>query len=203
MKSNFNVTAICETLNLPKQKQDTSYERASALSDCRNKYLKDIKQNWLSRVDYVIVIDPDITGGWSYDGIAHSFCKPDWDFVGSNSILYQQLEVEDEILYRRLYFDSWAYRELSHLEPHKMATINQLEFHRGRSLIKLRSCFGGVGIYRSECLRDVEYGATQHDSGLVDCDHPFLHNQMLDKGFDKIYLNPSQITLYSPTDYCV
>ncbi len=37
--------------------------------------------------DHAIVVDADATGGWSYDGIAHTFGEDDWDFVGSLGLI--------------------------------------------------------------------------------------------------------------------
>jgi hypothetical protein len=59
------------------------------------------------RFDAVIIIDLDILGGWSTDGIAHTFGQQDWDFVGANGIIYRRhgLRVNDARQY-----DTWALR---------------------------------------------------------------------------------------------
>ena len=56
-------------------------------------------------------------------------------------------------------------------------------------MVPVTSCFGGLGIYRTEALLAGCYGAR-------DCEHIDLHRSMREKGFTRTFLNPSQITLY-------
>jgi hypothetical protein len=157
----------------------------------RNKYL-DYARRFAQqqRINYLIIVDTDLQGGWSYHGVLNSLGHKDWDIIGSNSLYYYTSE--DKVV--RLFYDSWAFRALGNPEEIEDKTVNVFKFHRGEDLIQVNSCFGGLGIYKPHILYlNVDY--TEDD-----CDHPTLHNALCEKGC-KIFLNPSQITLYNKTDY--
>lgn len=157
----------------------------------RNKYIEYASKFCLSnRIHYVIILDTDLSGGWSYHGILNSLSYDDWDVVGSNSILYQ---IEND-RYMRLFYDSWAFREYGNFEEINDSRANLFRFERGDSLIQVYSCFGGLAIYKPHFL----YSGASYNS--EDCDHVTLHSQLINLGY-KIYLNPSQITLYNNTVY--
>jgi hypothetical protein len=82
-----------------------------------------------------------------------------------------------------------AFRRVGHDEPHHNDEINALRFRRGVPLQPVWSCFGGLGVYRMECLRAAEYSGE-------DCEHVYLHRKLRQAGFTRLFLNPSQITLY-------
>ncbi len=58
-----------------------------------------------------------------------------------------------------------------------------------RPLQPVWSCFGGLGVYRMECVKAAAYGGD-------DCEHVVFHRRLRQLGFDRLYLNPSQIVLY-------
>lgn len=139
--------------------------------------------------DYSIVMDLDIIGGFSYRGVMHSFGQ-DWsriNFIGANSLIYKDS--------RRQYYDSWAYREVNAREEHDCEYANTLRFDRGEPLVKVASCFGGLGIYKTEEYNRFKYGPAILKQ--VVCEHVALHNDMIVQGLDNIYLNPSMLTLFS------
>lgn len=179
-KDRGGVHIITETLGNKRHEQDHSEERTVDMAYYRNKYLDYAKtQEW----DYLIVYDFDLGGGFSYHGICNSFGYNHWDVIGSNSLYYDNHEGRN----RRLYYDTWAFRELGK-EEHTNVNLNR--YDRGDMPIKVNSCFGGLAIYRRETITP----GFKYLSG--DCDHPTIHRQMRQYGFD-IYLNPSQITLYN------
>jgi len=158
----------------------------------RNQYLSFVKQ-WLRNhvCDYVCVIDCDLYGGWSYEGVLNTLGHPSWDVVTANGLYYRQTDGKSE----RLYMDAWAYREVGHEQAHEQPPINRLRFERGEPLHHIWSGFGGMAWYKADIITDdIEYKAG-------DCDHPTLHKQLRDKCCDRIYVNPSLITIYNPTDY--
>ena len=201
-KSNPRVTVITETLGDKKFGSVASFERANALADCRNKYLKLVNDTIDS--DYVIMLDMDIEGGWSYEGICNSLGHTDWDMIGSNGILYGPVDENNNMIdksdsYGRVYYDTYAFRRVGHPKPHSSQEINQLFYNRGEPFIKVMSCFGGLGIYKRDAIRDIWYSSQKPDSAA--CEHVYFHMDMAKNGFDRIYLNPSQITLYSSNPY--
>lgn len=137
---------------------------------------------------YSIILDGDILGGFSYEGIAHSFSY-DWDVCASNSLIYKNGV--------KLYYDSWAWRDLEHEKEHSDEEINPREYHRGDTPIRVTSAFGGLGIYKSELYHSPKYHYQD-----TDCDHPTIHIPMWKDGA-KIIMNPSQITLFNKTRYVV
>lgn len=172
-----------------KQHSNTKdYDRTVDMAYYRNKYLEYVKKNY-EKFDYIIILDSDLIGGYSYEGILNSLSYG-LDVTTSNSIVYDEYEGQK----RRLFYDSWAYRRIGHPEPHDTHEVNLLWYNRGEEPIKVLSAFGGMAIYKAKLFanKDLEYKAG-------DCDHPTLHAQL---GCD-IYLNPSQITLYSESYYNV
>jgi hypothetical protein len=144
------------------------------------------------RVNYIIIVDTDLQGGWSYHGILNSLGHNNWDVIGSNSLYYHTEKNKT----MRLYYDSWAFRPLGHPEALSDVEANLFVWQRGEPMLQVNSAFGGLGVYHPHFLyEDVNYTAE-------DCDHPSLHNQLCEKGYH-IFMNPSQITLYNNSEFVV
>ncbi len=168
--------------------------RRHYMARARNKYLDFIRFVSLrSLIDYVIIVDMDLLGGWSYHGVLNSLGQPTyWDMIGSNSLCY----IEHEKEWHKLFYDSWAFRPLDHPKAIEDQEANLFIFNRGEAMIKVNSCFGGLGIYKTHCMTE-DFNYTDED-----CDHPTLHNELVKKGY-QIFLNPSQITLYNKSQYVI
>lgn len=186
-----NLYLISEKLYRPLNQQDKSLLRRKAMAYARNKYLQACRNSG-KNYEYVIVIDMDLLGGWSYEGIANSFGWSEiWDMIAANSIYYNKIECG----LQKLFFDSWAFRRLGHPEPHNEKDINLLNYNRGEPPVRVFSAFGGLSIYRGECILNNKFEYKDND-----CDHPTMNKQLTDIG-KTIWLNPSMITLYSETEY--
>jgi len=160
----------------------------------RNKYLDYVK-NYLD-YEYLIVLDTDIKGGYSWDGVANTFSwfeELDAVAIGSNSLIYENRESGP----LRLYYDCLAYRRLNQPKglAHNSSEINLLCYNRGENPIRLNSCFGGLCVYK---LKDFKMDFSYKE---YDCDHVTLHDQMNESGLN-VFMNPSQIVLYSSSPYC-
>jgi hypothetical protein len=183
-KTRYNTIFLTEKLGTRKL-SDHSLERRINMANARNKYLeyskKVIKTN---HIDIIIVIDLDIKGGYSYTGLLNSLSYINKTLcIGSNSIYYQDKT--------RLFYDSWAYLDSNNKSEEEK---NLMCFHRGEPLLEVDSCFGGLCIYPASILNyNIKYENWS-------CDHVTLHKQLKDLGY-KIYLNPSQIVLYSDHYY--
>ena len=184
---NPEVHVISEQLNAPKYWQETDVKRNTRMAYYRNRCRAEVLSRF-GHYDHVIVLDADLEGGWSYDGIAHTFGETDWDFVGSYGIWYEPKSDGRE--FRPIHYDAFAFRRLGCEGLEDFDEVNRMRFHRGDPLLRLRSCFGGLGIYRMECFQAAEYEAD-------DCDHVTLHRSLRLLGFDRLFLNPSQIVLYT------
>ena len=183
---NDRVHVLSERLGTIRYPQIRSSERAARMSEYRNRY-RDYALEQFGEFDNLLVTDTDLAGGWSYDGLANTFGHDDWDFVGSNGLLRHNTKQGTDWIQ----FDAWAFRAVGHPEPHRNIEVNLMVLDRGEPLLPVWSCFGGLGVYRMPAMKAGCYG-------FPDIEHGELHNQMRRQGFDRLFLNPSQIALYSP-----
>ncbi|MCA9213497.1 MAG: glycosyltransferase family 2 protein [Planctomycetales bacterium] len=185
--ANKSVSLLTETLNNPVNDCDRSSGRARRMAYYRKQCHREICQRH-GNYDYVILVDTDLEGGWSFDGVANSFGKNHWDFIGSNGLIYRRHRLD---LNRTVYYDAWAYREDEEFSPLSTKAVHEITYERGEQLAPITSCFGGLGIYRMEAFR-----AGQYDCDIGDTEHVPFHRSMRAAGYDRTFLNPSQITLY-------
>lgn len=136
--------------------------------------------------DATIVLDLDVAGGWSEDGVANSFGQRDWDFIGSNGLIYRREGLSTNASRQ---YDMWALRLDERLTPIPTAQASRHVYHRGDPLVPVTSCFGGMGIYRMDAFRQGRYGA-------ADCEHAVFHRHLIEAGCPRLFLNPSQILVY-------
>ena len=136
--------------------------------------------------DAAIVLDLDVLGGWSEDGIANSFGHDDWDFIGSNGLVYRREGLRANALRQ---YDMWALRFDADLTPISTAQARRYVYRRGERLVPVTCCFGGMGIYRMDAYRHGHYG-------LGDLEHAVFNRSLIQNGFSRLYLNPSQILVY-------
>ncbi len=174
---------ISKKLNRAKFESVKSVERIENMSYCRTELQKQIYAiNHNEPSDFVILLDMDIEGGFSYEGIFNSLSF-NVDATASNSLFYK-----DNI---RFFYDSYALKTNTTMtDIEKQALI----YHRGQNIIKVDSAFGGLCIYKMDKYLD---GSYHTDDAEHWCEH---------QGFSKnmnIYINPSQITLYNKTRYSV
>jgi hypothetical protein len=184
-KINKRVQAISESRNDPINPGVRCLDRATRMALYRNKCREIIAEQYAD-FDSVIVIDLDISGGWSYDGLANTFAQKDWDFVGSNGIIYKDY---DGVLNRPLYYDAWAWRWHGSWNPVFARQINPRYWPRGEPMVRVNSCFGGLGVYRTQAMVMSEYDGS-------DCEHIPFHKRMVEAGMNRLFMNPSQIVLY-------
>ena len=182
-------------------------ERPKYLGGLRNECNAAIKNlNSLFPIDYIIVIDLDLEGGWSYDGILNSLSYDDWSAITANGIEFQEIHTTDKVTakvsvsHQRLFFDTWAYKEYGNEEVLDSATVNGYRFERGDKPVGVFSNFNGLGIYRYEDAIDCIFDAEERPDGTVINEWSYYHREMRDRGCS-IYLNPSMITLYTPHEF--
>lgn len=159
-----------------KHPQNKSRPRMADMAHYRN-----ICLNSIPDCDYVMIYDFDIIGGFSYDGIFNSLSL-DEDVVGANSLIVKDGQLQ--------YYDSYALRFPSYVSDEDK---NKLAFKRGDTPIKVNSVFGGLALYKRECLENIQYEDW-------DCEHVTLHSRLLHNNYN-IVLNPNLITFYNETRY--
>ncbi|MEM1111193.1 MAG: hypothetical protein AAGI11_04735 [Pseudomonadota bacterium] len=180
---NDRVRHRIEKMGLPRWPQVPSTERSEQLASLRNRYLDAIPELDM-KPDFAVVMDADLDRGISPRGMTNSFGYEDWDVMSSNGIANDDEKGGAE------FYDAWAFREGGQNETRSFSEINAQRFIPGMPPVPIWSGFGGMAIYRADCLQDARYGGS-------DCEHVVLHQQLHERGFSRHYLNPSQVTLYS------
>jgi hypothetical protein len=179
-----------------------SFLRMSLMSTLRNVYLDELHE--YSDFDYVIMVDMDLDGGWSYEGLLSCFSFRGWSGMGSNGLLFRQ----DEVLQdgstlvektKRIFYDTWAFREAGQKKFKGYAMHESLQLEKGEAPILVDSVFSGLGIYRIEDTLRCEYRPFTKTEKVA-CEHVSFNAQIRKNG-GKIFINPSMTTLYSPTEY--
>ena len=205
-ESNDSVTVFSEVIGT-KRLEDTSVERCHIMKDARNKLQNEVKileSSIYLDIDFVILVDMDLIGGWSYEGILNSLSYTHWDFIGSNGLHYGTVNKEglltnnlEEIArIDRIFFDTFAYKDVGETAQVRKSSSekNKIRLGRGEEPYRVESCFGGLGIYRWNA-----YKVGQYD--MYACDHVCFNESIAREGFKSIYINPSMITLYTETPY--
>ena len=184
-EQNHRVHLCSESLGDPIHRPERCLHRAERMALYRRRCQENVRERWPD-YDDVIIVDTDLVGGWSFDGIANTFGYDNWDFVGANGIIYKRLGLKPNVA---AHYDAWAYRDQSDFTLASTKYVNRLQFHRGEPLYRLYSCFGGLGVYTMEAyLRGTYTGG--------DVEHASFHKSLIQQGIDRIYLNPSQIVVY-------
>lgn len=184
-RDNVRVHVISEERNDPINPGTRCLNRTTRMAVYRNKCQDYIRDNF-PEFDYVILVDTDIAGGWSYDGVANTIGQPTWDFMGSNGIIYKNWQ---DIIRKALYYDVWAFRWYGDWKAKNADSLNPRSWHRGDSRVPVFSCFGGLGAYKMNAYLSSRYDGT-------DCEHIPFHRGMMEKGFNQLFMNPSQIVSY-------
>ncbi len=182
---NPRVTAICEQRGDPVNQPSRCLSRAARMAYYRARCHELITHEF-PRYDAVILVDTDLAGGWSLDGVAHTFGQENWDFVGANGIIYRRKWLQPNML---AHYDAWAFRNDPEFTPLSTRAVNRMLFFRGEPLKHVYSCFGGVGIYRMAAYLSGRYDGS-------DIEHVTFHREMHRRGYDRTYLNPNLIAVY-------
>lgn len=166
--------------------------RVKRMARYRNKCLRIMKRE-CPKFDYYVVLDLDLTGGFSYDGIAHTIgAKEIWSGVGSNG--------KNSRRGNNNYWDTFAHRDLDHgMGTHggKMRLYHgkYADLKSGDPMVEVNSCFGGLGVYKMKDIEGCEYTGEASE-------HVPFHRDIREKNNGKIFLNPSQVVLYNLLDWC-
>lgn len=179
------VTAVTENIGQPVNPVRRCVARASRMAAYRARCQRMILDRH-PHFDAVALLDMDLVGGWSEDGVANTFGHDDWDVVGANGLVYRRVGVAVNELRQ---YDTWAYRRHESLQPLESAVVSTIVPLRGQPLVRVGSCFGGLAIYRMEAFAAGSYGGD-------DCEHVAFHRSLAQRGLSRIFMNPSQLTLY-------
>jgi len=181
--------------------ESTIPSRVQRIAHCRNICLQLLQgDSRLFGANYVAVSDFDgVNSLLTRNGVLSCWERNDWDVCAAN----QDAPYYDIFALRHKTWspnNCWKYEsELINegMNPasarEKAVYSRQKKISQNSSWIQVDSAFGGLAIYRKICLTGVSYNAV-HENGEEDCEHVFLHKQLVDRGY-KIFINPKFINL--------
>lgn len=182
---NTNVRICSESRQDPVNRPARCLSRAARMAYYRSQCHRQVQAGFAD-FDNVILVDMDLEGGWSYDGVANTFGQTAWDFVGAYGIIFRRQRMSPNCV---AHYDAWAYRVDEDFAPLSTKEVNAIHFERGEPLHPVTSCFGGLGVYQMPA-----YLAGRYDGS--DVEHVTFHRHMRQRGFRRTFLNPSQIAVY-------
>ncbi len=201
--SSFNIKVLNEDFNTKTITQNNNgvnkyftKSRISKMALYRNRYMKIINSNNFQR-DYVLVIDLDIKK-FNIKNILDCFkINNSWDCITANGFSISSR-------FSKQYHDSYALCEFGTLnKPQKESEIrlNRRKFSflkPGMPLIPVHSAFGGLAIYKWEAIKGLYYEVIPNNDSRVEvrCEHYGLHRNMIEKGYNNIYINPDLLIKY-------
>ena len=175
-------------------------------------YLHNFLINQIKDVDYIITVDSDgILKNFDLDGLLSCFNYDwnQWDMMGANT--------------NEKYYDVWALRNKDidfdcwDMVYHKtqmgmnrndaikeFVSKHQKQIPSNSDLIKVNSCFGGLGVYKyqsiANCFRegqkfmcDCKRHKVKGNCISEVCEHVTFHQQMIKKNNAKLFINPRLI----------
>jgi len=184
-RTDRRVHVVLDDCHDPKNPPTRCLARAERMARYRHR-CQDLVLERCAGFDAVVILDLDVAGGFSLDGVANSFGHDHWDFIGSNGLIFRR---EGLAINRPRQYDMWALRFDADLSPLATKGGCHYAYARGEPLVPVTSCFGGMGIYRMDAYRAGRYGAS-------DTEHAVFHRELIRRGFGRLFLNPSQILVY-------
>lgn len=184
-RDNRRVEAATENRADPVNPATRCLDRAARMAFYRGRCREAVLER-CGDFDAVILIDFDVPGGFSLDGVASTFGHDGWDFVGSNGLICRRRGLD---LDARRQYDTWALRFDAALTPLSTRRAGGLVYERGSPLVPVTSCFGGLGVYTMDAFRAGEYA-------VGDLEHAVFHRTMAARGHARLFLNPSQLVVY-------
>ena len=166
---------------------DASLSRTLALANYRNICLSWVNRN-CSDFDYTIVLDLDADRGFSVDCIYTSIYWLNHIEKAGGMGSYSMIISPESSNIKIAHYDSFAVRINDWIDS-KEKNTNYAWFSNfnpkvGSNPIPFYSCFGGLGVYKTQAFLSSQY------DGSIGSEHLGLHKGMQENGWD-MYLNPS------------
>lgn len=173
-----------------------SRARIERMATLRNFYMNYVwEKNWAA--DYMMIVDLDVAQIYK-EGVLDSFkSEINWDAVTAFGYSYSPR-------LKRRYHDSYAltmWKDQKKIQTEK--TIRILSEKLGKlkptdEWIRVFSAFGGLAIYKFDAIKNLRYLTMANDDDRVEvrCEHYSIYVQMMERGYDKFYINPSMILKY-------
>lgn len=187
----------CRLKHLPAVQTGTfSASRMEKMAKFRNRTLKYTYQHFYD-FDCICVLDLDIRGPISMNGLANSFGYYDlWDTISAFGLNGISLTMGQPV-----YYDLIAYKSPTiDINQNKLDIIPVLvktnRHEVGSTPVNVTSGFAGLALYKMDIIRaGINYIPKD---GKYICEHIIFNNNIRDAGFKNIYMNPSMILLVGP-----
>lgn len=176
------------------------HKRIDRMARLRNTYMEYVdKQGW--KADFMIVVDLDVAQLY-LDNILTSFeSNIEWDAVTAFGY-----SVSPKMFTTR-YHDSYAltvWEDKDIPQTEDMIVENAYKYGKLKhndEWVRVASAFGGFAIYRFEAVKGLRYTVPALENGdsrvEVRCEHFSLYKQMIEHGYDRIYINPAMKLKYA------
>ena len=173
--------------------------RTERIAFCRNQYLQHVFENpRFAEVEYVVMADLDgVNDGLNWQAALSCWTRTDWDACFANQ--------------SGAYYDVWALRHpiwspndcwqqaafLSHFGMNddyaRLVSVasRMMEIPSTSQWIPVTSAFGGLGIYKKNILKDLQFRGLG-SSGAPECEWVSFNEHLCHKGY-KLFINPQMI----------
>lgn len=177
-----------------------SQKRMEKMANYRNRILEYIKHKY-NNFDCMAFMDFDIKGPINIDGVAHSFGDYNiWDSISAYGIHGGAL-----LLGNQIYYDSLAYKDME--DKYNISenildiipiTLSLHKYKIGDKSFQVKSGFCGLAFYKMYVFNDTRNINYTPKDNKYSCEHIILHNNMIENGYDKIFINPNMSLLSGP-----
>ena len=221
----YNLEVLSEDIEDADYKiHDDTFNRCTKIANARNKYMDVVKED-ASKFPATVIVDLDLIGGWSYEGLytnvvhllnnalLNNFAGiTAYGAITSNTPNWTKIDLESVPPKEYCMYDSFAFRplewfqnekdsgEIKGLDKETQASYNNIKRPDGNSVVG--SNFGGLGIYKSKYIRDLRYTSQQYDDDgeQSDSEHVPFHREIYNNG-KKLSINNRLLVSYSPHRY--
>lgn len=175
-----------------------SHKRIDKMARLRNMYMEYVDNHgW--EADYLAVVDLDVAQLYLENILSSFNSEKEWDAVCA-------FGYSTSPRLKRRYHDTYALTLWDEKdEPQTEQKIKEMADRFGTlkaedEWIRVASAFGGIAIYRFEAVRGLRYTVpalcNYDDRVEVKCEHFSLYKQMIERGYDRFFINPAMQLKY-------
>lgn len=171
-------------------------QRIEKMARLRNQYLDYVEaQGW--NADYLMIVDLDVAQLF-LDGIVSSFeSGVEWDAVTA-------FGYSTSPRLKRRYHDTyaltkWGEQDIPQTEAMTIHYADELgSLNPTDDWVRIYSGFGGLAIYRFVAVKGLRYFVLSNADPMVEVrsEHVGLYKAMVERGFDRFYINPAMTLKY-------
>lgn len=180
--------------------RDRLSKRTERIAECRNKYIELIRNDDdYALVDFVVVADLDgVNCNLTSESVISCWqMEEDWDacFANQSEAYYDISALRHENWSPNNCWGGYKFfvqHGINHFDAlHASVYSRMIKIKETDKPIKVRSAFGGLGIYKRCLFEESNYSGLTAD-GCEVCEHVSFHEALYDKGC-ALYINPKLI----------